>query len=115
MNECRKFGCTSAALPYPRYEGYCSFQCQYVGELDDEIAELKAKANVLEALAKHWEHIAAINGKELETVHGQLDEALSLIDGAKPLVEIFESGRGSWDAWRSDWLERAVKLLKVRA
>ena len=40
---------------------------------EQENAELKAEIAEEKASAKHWESIAGINGRELETVHEELE------------------------------------------
>ena len=43
---------------------------EYLLQATSEV-EVKPTYEELEGLVKHWEHIAYINGKELETVHNE--------------------------------------------
>lgn len=49
---CKRPCCTLEALPYPRYEGYCSNECRDTDEYEQEIATLTKQVKTLQHFAQ---------------------------------------------------------------
>ena len=87
--------CPECKIPYRQCE--CNFAYMNPAMLQEEQKlELVKERDELEKDAKHWQHIAEVNAKELETIAKERDELkkeLALYKSASSYPRFEEAGR----------------------
>lgn len=81
----------SREVPSPLYPAHCHYRRNRVKELEAALAAKEA---------------------ELAKARDKITSLLSLVDGAKSIVEIYKAHSPAQIRWKSDWLNKAREALK---
>ena len=94
MPECKRYGCTYEG--HPALDGYCSTACRDVGELEEEIAELRGAPS-----KKPWrtEHRIIYDAQErIVAVVVRQDDGDELVRAVNACWMLTEEGRDAAEA-----------------